>query len=245
MPNFTGGFSCLPAPKIDADLTFVLPFNFVRLDHNNTAMFTTKSLLSCVSLFIIGNAQNTFRALHLVPNPTFLPPALPFIRNPVCASIEGHVDETFNSFMKNCACWAKDCQIAPSCHDDAPVILHIILKIYLQPLAVEACISLDVAIRAVVELVHGKLVLPAAVDASITTLEGLSIYGQSISSVLGLSTFAVPFVGVEAFIQLFLKIDVSALIKVGISDISAGIVVAIMPILLVLIFCLSVNIHIG
>ena len=208
-------------------------------------MFIKSALFSGVSLLAIGNAQNAFRALdQSLPTIPSLAPASHFLQNSFCAAHDGHIAEPIKTFVTKCTASKKDSELEASCKTDAAGVILVILEIYLNPLVGKACISMDAAIIAIVAFVNARIVLPGGIGSPINSMDGLKSYGQSIFSAVNLSAIVAPIVDLEVFLGLFKSIDVAALIKVGISDATAEIVVAIIPILIVLILCLSVNIHI-
>nr|CCA20446.1 AlNc14C94G5809 [Albugo laibachii Nc14] len=163
----------------------------------------------------------------------------------VCAVESGKVDEHIKTFFTKCTCSQAPCEIQQSCTADAAVVVSILIDIYLKPLKLEACISLDVAIGAVVALLNAHFTIPIDVNVSINNVGDLKVFGENVSKTLGLSTLVGPIIDIEAFLGVFLQIDAAALIQTGITESTAHIVVAIMPIMVSLLLCLSVKVHIG
>lgn len=208
-------------------------------------MFFSKSLFGGVSLLVIANAQQAFRALHQLPDMMQPKDLSHFLPNPVCTSQQGPIAEPIRTFFTKCTCSQSPCEMQPSCTTDAVVLVTILIDIYLNPLKVEACISLDVAIRAVVDLLKAQIAIPLDLNVDIKDVVELKAFGDKVSETLGLSAFVGVSFNVEAFLGLFLKIDAAALIQTGITEVTAHIVVAIMPIMLAVLLCLSVNVQLS
>ena len=209
-------------------------------------MFISKSLFGGVSLLVMANAQQAFRALHQSLPDLINPGSLPqYSPNAICAVQKGEIAQPIKTFFTKCTCSQSPCEMQPSCTTDAVVLVKILIDIYLNPLKVEACISLDVAIGPVMDLLKAHFTIPIDVNVSINNVGDLKVFGENVSKTLGLSAFVGSLFNAEAFLGLFLNIDAAALIQTGITESTAHIVVAIMPIMLAVLLCLSVNVQLS